>query len=106
MSNKVEIVSEDLARELLTCPICNCPPVIYCRMWTAGGRLPRRQISVGCYNCSFESQPDWHDTLYEAVSIWELKAKLSGARERAEPVSIDQNDDFLDMTDGEWREQF
>ncbi len=75
MNHRIETVSEDLASHLERCPECGGSAVIQSRMWTADGRLPRRQISITCNNgCGDDFE--WHDTLYAAVSVWEVRAKL------------------------------
>ena len=83
---RVERTSEDLARELLPCPECGSQPEIVMK----SGELPipwSNQISIHCRACfpvyddGKPIPPTWHKSLYEAVSVWQVSAKLKGSVE-------------------------
>ena len=76
---QIEQVSEELAANLPVCPKCGRAPTIYKCL---DGCPPRPIISIFC-PCEFEYDSfkkfDWHPSLFEAVNIWSLTAKLLGS---------------------------
>ncbi len=85
---KIEAPPTDLVNHLLPCPSCGASPALWHRMWTADGRLPRRQTLIECSACSSGDEP-WHDSLYEAVSVWEVRAKMVGTPEKPVDWNLD-----------------
>lgn len=85
MTVRVERVSDELAGELLPCPICHVGPEIYRRATLRGA-----QSAVSCpcdqtewrteKNCRYYTNLVWCDSLYEAVASWQSIAALSGSR--------------------------
>ena len=82
---QIEQVSEELAANLPVCPKCGRAPTIYKCL---DGCPPRPIISIFC-PCEFEYDSfkkfDWHPSLFEAVNIWSLTAKLLGGQETVAP---------------------
>lgn len=91
MTSRVERVSDELARELLNCPLCHVAPEIYRRSGPDGTFCA---VACPCQekewfsgnNCCYPHNPKWHPSLYEAVMLWQVTAKLSGVRERVKDV--------------------
>ena len=85
---EIEQVSEELAANLPVCPKCGDAPVIYRRSSTKGV-----DVAIICTRCNENWYPgirgpyplpeDWHPSLFEAVNIWSLTAKLLGSEEPA-----------------------
>ncbi len=104
---EIEQVSEDLASNLPCCPRCSYQPVIYKRLM---GIPPRPQIMVCCVNCVVDEahEPQWRSSLFEAVNIWSLTAKLLGSvealPERVEGSTYydEKNGEFYVWQGGNW----
>lgn len=84
---QIEQVSEELADNLPVCPKCGQAPQIFKRLV---GVPPRPQIAIACLDCegyqngiyhelTVTVDQKWHPSLFEAVNIWSLTAKLLGA---------------------------
>ena len=81
---QIEQVSEELAANLPVCPKCGQHPEIWKKI---EGVPPRPKIAVGCFaavGCGVDCagawpEISWHPSLFEAVNIWSLTAKLLGA---------------------------
>ena len=93
---QIEQVSEELAANLPVCPKCGSVPEIHKRINVEPIRM---EIAVWCPQCSKEwygfgagnrsgiypTEAQWHPSLFEAVNIWSLTAKLLGSQETVGP---------------------
>ena len=82
----------DLPYDLPCCPVCGCVPEIIKRHNSKGGtRFPSLEIAVVCFSHSDGDQ--WFPSLFEAVNLWTLKAKLAVGDRRESLLSQDDQDD-------------
>jgi len=76
---QIEQVSEELAANLPVCSRCSQAPIILKQLT---GVPLRPQIKIICGQCESlrtVTELQWHPSLFEAVNIWSLTAKLLGA---------------------------
>ena len=73
---QIEQVSEELAANLPVCPKCAAKPGILKRLSEVP---PSTEIIVVCWYCWDFYEAHWHPSLFEAVNIWSLTAKLLGS---------------------------
>ncbi len=113
---EIQMVSEELSANLPPCPKCDQRPVIFKRL---AGIPPRPLIAVTCPDCDgYENgiyrevtpltDPRWHPSLFEAVNIWSLTAKLLGSVE-SQPERVEgstyydeDNNDLYVWQGGNW----
>ena len=74
---QIEQVSEELAANLPVCPKCGSAPLIVKSL--AGFAVNVKIFCQHCESLSSVTEIQWHPSLFEAVNIWSLTAKLLGA---------------------------
>lgn len=91
---KMERVESELSANLSPCPECGNQPAIFRNTYPHGFTV---KTAIACENCINEyfcgklaPYPDsdkWQDSLYEAVSMWEMNAAL--LRDQPQPEGKD-----------------